>query len=189
MDKPLKGFVDSNKFPTFPPPSGKVSGVPIFFQFKSIKTGAGDTVFNADVSGIWLGKNTFLGAPFSVDMAGNLIANSVTITGGTISGTEFVMNSGASDPAPVPTTVQLFYNTTSHQLKISSNGVWNVLSAVISPSASVSPSASSSISMSPSASQSPSASESKSISPSASASASESPSSSVSPSSSASASA
>ena len=41
----------------------------------SIKIGQGDQAFKADQSGIWLGANKFIDAPFSVDMNGN-----VTIT-------------------------------------------------------------------------------------------------------------
>ena len=170
MEKPLKSFHDVPNPPSPIPPTGKVKGQQVIPQTKEIRIGIGNTVFNADISGIWLGKNTWAGAPFRVDMTGNLWANSVTITGGSITGTEIGMNSGATDPTPVPSIIQLFYNTTSHALKISVGGVWNILSTVISPSASRSPSASESKSVSPSASQSKSISPSSSISPSASAS-------------------
>ena len=184
MNEPIKSFKDTKATPEPLKPTGKVAGVPFFHEFKSIRAGAGATVFNADISGIWAGAKTFALAPFSVDMSGNLKAASVTITGGTISGTNIAIASGTTDPSPVPTAVQLFFNTVDRQLKISVSGVWEILSTVISPSASVSPSSSDSKSMSPSASfsksVSPSASESKSISPSASQSKSISPSASAS---------
>jgi len=47
----------------------------------SFKRGYGDAVFGSDNNGIWLGKADFTGAPFRVDMDGNLIATSATISG------------------------------------------------------------------------------------------------------------
>lgn len=182
MNETIKSFKDTKPTPDLPKPTGKVAGIPFFQQFKSIRAGVGSTVFNADISGIWLGAKTFLLAPFGVDMSGNLKASSVTITGGSITGTAISINSGTTDPDPVPSTVQLFFNTADRQLKISVSGVWEILSTVVSPSASISPSASGSVSMSPSTSQSPSASESQSISPSTSQSPSASVSGSISPS-------
>lgn len=83
---PLKSFRDTKEASPLPLPKGKIAGDPVVFQFKSIKIGAGATVFVGDISGIWLGARTFATAPFSVDMAGNVRAASVTITGGTIAG-------------------------------------------------------------------------------------------------------
>lgn len=47
--------------------------------------GEGDAVFKADDNGIYLGDADFEDAPFSVDMAGNLVATNATITGDIIS--------------------------------------------------------------------------------------------------------
>lgn len=45
------------------------------------KRGYGDKVFGSSQSGIWLGAADFSGAPFSVDMEGNLIATSADLSG------------------------------------------------------------------------------------------------------------
>ena len=87
-EKPIKKvFIDSNPTPLPLPPMGKVKGQPIMPELKSLKVGSGTSVFCADYSGIWLGAKTWALAPFRVDMEGNLYASSVTITGGTITGT------------------------------------------------------------------------------------------------------
>lgn len=54
--------------------AGSLSGI-------HMTIGSGDNVFNADASGIYLGNALFASAPFSVDMAGNLVATSATISG------------------------------------------------------------------------------------------------------------
>ena len=46
-----------------------------------LQVGAGSEVFRSDSSGIWLGASKFIDAPFSVDMDGNLIATSSSISG------------------------------------------------------------------------------------------------------------
>ena len=50
-------------------------------NFQAIQIGAGAESYKADRTGIWLGANTFAGAPFSVDMQGNVWANSIVIAG------------------------------------------------------------------------------------------------------------
>lgn len=50
-------------------------------NFQAIQIGAGNKSYKADRSGIWLGANTFAEAPFSVDMQGNVWANSIVIAG------------------------------------------------------------------------------------------------------------
>ena len=62
----------------------------------TITIGTGDNVFIAGASGIQLGDATFADAPFSVNMSGDLIANSATITGGTIDGTTTIGGRAAS---------------------------------------------------------------------------------------------
>jgi len=52
-----------------------------FSNLGSMQIGEGSQVFRGDRSGIWLGANTFADAPFSVDMQGNLISTTATITG------------------------------------------------------------------------------------------------------------
>jgi len=53
----------------------------IYSNFGSVAVGNGSQVFRADQSGIWLGASEFVDAPFSVDMAGNLIASSADFSG------------------------------------------------------------------------------------------------------------
>jgi len=47
----------------------------------TISIGSSNSIFKADLNGIYLGSSTFASAPFRVDMAGNLTATSVTISG------------------------------------------------------------------------------------------------------------
>lgn len=56
-------------------------GTDILRNVAAIEIGRGARAFKADESGIWLGGKTFATAPFSVDMLGNLIANSATLGG------------------------------------------------------------------------------------------------------------
>ena len=50
-------------------------------NFQAIQIGAGNQSYKADRTGIWMGANTFAAAPFSVDMQGNIWANSIVIAG------------------------------------------------------------------------------------------------------------
>jgi hypothetical protein len=61
---------------------GRQGGLSMFSNV--FKRGYGDAVFGSDKNGIWLGKADFTGAPFRVDMDGNVFASSATI-GGAIS--------------------------------------------------------------------------------------------------------
>ena len=57
-------------------------GAQYFPNMRTLKVGSGNTSFNSNsAEGIWIGKNIFSGAPFSVDMQGNLTASSATISG------------------------------------------------------------------------------------------------------------
>lgn len=47
----------------------------------NIAIGSGKNIFKADTNGIYLGNAVFGSAPFRSDMAGNVIANSITLTG------------------------------------------------------------------------------------------------------------
>lgn len=50
----------------------------------SFRRGKGAKVYGSDSSGIWLGAADFSDAPFSVSMAGSVVANDITLTGGTV---------------------------------------------------------------------------------------------------------
>jgi len=52
---------------------------------RSLRLGAGATAIHGDQSGLWLGADKFLDAPFSVDMNGNMTATNVIINGSSIS--------------------------------------------------------------------------------------------------------
>src|SRR3990167_6084644 len=51
-----------------------------------VSQGSGNDIFKISPLGIWLGAANFADAPFSVDMQGNVIAQQVDFTGGTIGG-------------------------------------------------------------------------------------------------------
>ena len=48
---------------------------------KELQIGSGGKVFRGDQSGIWLGGETFNTAPFRVNMDGDVVANSLTLSG------------------------------------------------------------------------------------------------------------
>jgi hypothetical protein len=48
---------------------------------RTLQVGFGSKVMRADQQGMWMGAAEFADAPFSVDMDGNLVANSVTLSG------------------------------------------------------------------------------------------------------------
>lgn len=52
-----------------------------FNTLEELNVGQGVKSLKVDRSGIWLGANLFSAAPFSVDMLGNVIANSILING------------------------------------------------------------------------------------------------------------
>lgn len=53
----------------------------VFSDVQTLNVGNGNTVLRADKSGLWLGAERFIDAPFSVDMLGNAIVNSLTAAG------------------------------------------------------------------------------------------------------------
>lgn len=72
----MKAFID---VPYVEPQvkSGKIGGSPYLDNARSLQIGAGNTGMRVQAGqGIWLGSKSFADAPFSVDMAGNLIATS-----------------------------------------------------------------------------------------------------------------
>lgn len=56
-------------------------GAQFFSNVKQLQVGFGQQVFRVDRDGMWAGAETFADAPWSVDWGGNMIANSVTISG------------------------------------------------------------------------------------------------------------
>lgn len=58
-------------------PMGSQQGGLSLFSNK-FKRGYGDAVFGSDVNGIWLGAAEWAGAPFRVDMQGNVVASAAT---------------------------------------------------------------------------------------------------------------
>ena len=60
-------------------PTGDV-GLESMPNIGSIKIGSGAKAFKADESGIWLGGNKFADAPFSVDMDGNIVATTLSLS-------------------------------------------------------------------------------------------------------------
>lgn len=62
-----------------------------------LQVGAGDKSFKLDDEGFWVGARKFVDAPFSVDPDGNVIANSMTLTGYVqVGGSGADVNSGAT---------------------------------------------------------------------------------------------
>lgn len=57
------------------------AGGSFFSDLRELSAGVGSEVFRLDKQGLWLGAKTFDDAPFSVSMAGAVIASSLTITG------------------------------------------------------------------------------------------------------------
>lgn len=57
-----------------------IAGLDDLRRVGAIEIGTGTRAFKADQSGIWLGANKFTDAPFSVTMAGALVASSATFT-------------------------------------------------------------------------------------------------------------
>jgi hypothetical protein len=51
-----------------------------FANLQTVQIGLGNKALYADQSGIWLGSSKFATAPFSVDMQGNMVGTSVTLS-------------------------------------------------------------------------------------------------------------
>lgn len=56
-------------------------GSDISRNMKELQVGAGSNVLRANESGLWLGAAKWKDAPFRVDMLGNVVANSIALTG------------------------------------------------------------------------------------------------------------
>jgi hypothetical protein len=59
-------------------------GMALIKRMRELRVGAGETMFGADIRGIWLGASKPEDAPFYVDMQGNLVG--LTLSGATIDG-------------------------------------------------------------------------------------------------------
>jgi hypothetical protein len=60
------------------PQASDIAGQQYLDNVLSMSVGSGSNVLHADQSGLWLGANKFVDAPFSVDMLGALLAKSAT---------------------------------------------------------------------------------------------------------------
>lgn len=56
-------------------------GAQFFSNVKQLQVGFGSQVFRVDRAGMWAGAEAFADAPWSVDWDGNMIANSITLSG------------------------------------------------------------------------------------------------------------
>ena len=81
-DKEVNIFKDNDiPFADFLVENDSRFGSDIIIGLKELQAGSGDTSFNVNESGIWLGAKKFVDAPFSVDMHGHVIANSISLSG------------------------------------------------------------------------------------------------------------
>lgn len=76
----VQAFTDVQEVP-LPVATGDIYGTSDLTNTAQIGMGFGSKVFRADEQGIWLGAKKFADAPFSVDMEGNTVASSLTISG------------------------------------------------------------------------------------------------------------
>lgn len=90
----MNPFLDLLDVPVTPA-QGKVGGSAYFDNARSMQIGAGNTGYRVMAGkGIWLGAKAFEDAPFSVDMNGNIVATTLSLsaylkkgdTGQTLSG-------------------------------------------------------------------------------------------------------
>jgi len=66
-------------------------------RVRSLQAGFGSKVFRLDRQGMWMGAETFTDAPFSVDMLGNVVASSISLTGYVATGAAAAdVNAGAT---------------------------------------------------------------------------------------------
>jgi hypothetical protein len=55
-------------------------------RLKTVRVGSGNKTFRVNEEGMFLGASTYSAAPFRVDMEGNVYASSLTIAGGSLTG-------------------------------------------------------------------------------------------------------
>jgi len=77
MSNIIEAFNDIDSIPLLPT-TGMVAGQSQLNNVRTLQIGNGVQAFHGDQSGIWLGAERFVDAPFSVDMLGNVIASSGT---------------------------------------------------------------------------------------------------------------
>ena len=73
-------FIDIEPVPLFDS-NGKVAGQGVLNNTAEMQVGFGSQVLRMNREGLWMGAEKFADAPFSVDMLGNLIAASATLSG------------------------------------------------------------------------------------------------------------
>lgn len=113
MDVIKDAFNDVDRQPL--PIKEGIGGLDYLNNVMALQIGQGSKVLRSDESGLWLGGSRFADAPFSVDMEGNLHAESATFVndegetiidgGGIISAANFLMGqAGSTDFTEVNTT-------------------------------------------------------------------------------------
>ena len=75
----IKAFNDIPRAPSLEQEG--IGGFSDLRRVAAIEVGTGAVAFKADQSGIWLGAHKWADAPFRVDMEGNVVASSATMTG------------------------------------------------------------------------------------------------------------
>lgn len=102
--------------PGTPMMGDKVGGVSAFSD--AFKRGYGDQVFGSDRNGIWLGAADFENAPFSVDMDGNVNADSIKLASSTFVNAAGGFNQNFTSGTPSDVTGSSFSVTITGQPKI-----------------------------------------------------------------------
>jgi len=82
-DKIIDPFVNI-PYAELQPATNENAGGVFLSDLRTASVGYGDKVFRVDNQGMWFGAPTFAAAPFSVSVAGDVTASSITITGGTV---------------------------------------------------------------------------------------------------------
>lgn len=98
-------------------PLGESAGGLALYSNK-FKRGYGDKVFGSDENGIWLGAAEFEDAPFSVDMEGNAIANSISLTSDVEVTSALALNQLFTSNTPTEVTGSSFNITLTRTLKV-----------------------------------------------------------------------
>lgn len=98
-------------------PMGESAGGLALYSNK-FKRGYGDKVFGSDENGIWLGAAEFADAPFSVDMDGDVIANSIFISSSSFVSSVAGVNQQFSSGTPVDVNSSSFSFTLTRETLI-----------------------------------------------------------------------
>ena len=113
----IEAFNDVKSQPM--PEAQNMFGQTYLGNVNSISIGTGSKVFRGDESGIWLGSDKFVDAPFSVDMEGTIVASSLVIVSTNIA-TGAVTTSKIAAGAVTATEISAGSITTS---KIAANAI------------------------------------------------------------------